>query len=298
MKIGAVTPKKITEENMQEYSERYHKEFHVGDTYAYRMPVMDDKDEVMVYACINSANIDNMPTLYFEYGNVGYAKRLAPYEFEQFKKEVFPVVLGAILEHKEDFEPAVCKYAEELPKAVMRFTRASKEHEFEHFDYPINGSFSLPVGFSSYESKPKSIDDVDYFFAYGDAFCGAENIWEFAENIVYAQELMQRMEHNKNEIFRFFEREILPIMYIPHDNLTEEQRMTLGEYSDWHKDCFGHRPRGGAFDECLQAFLGRGELEREYANYARTWGEQGKPCPLTFEDYEMESDEREVELAD
>ena len=289
----------------------YKRKFDVGEPISYDFLVdLKDSDSFVEYrtatdtdyrclARINMSNTTNTPRIYIDqflnHNNEvirGYDYGL---DYNKASDVIHPLISDYILENKTKFEPAVVKYAQTVSDYYERFNMLYKESVKEGkdgFDFRLDANNSVYISASTGYSD----DKVEYWFIHHPDLCGSESLWDTLDTLVNAVESFREADKSRNDIVDFYVREILPVDFIRP--LPDELAKIYDDscFSDWHKDCFGHRPYGDANNECLQIFLSEGGYAKDYVDYVKSWNEKGKPCPVSFEDYKTEQKERALEL--
>lgn len=111
-----------------------------------------------------------------------------------------------------------------------------------------NGS-KLGIMLCSY-GEINDLSDIDYYMTDNESIDSDESLYRIAENIVNEEKTIEFMKEDKEKLFSFYQDEDIEyLMQKPYDLLSEKEIDTLSFFSDWHKDVYGHRPRGLA-NEC------------------------------------------------
>ncbi len=90
--------------------------------------------------------------------------------------------------------------------------------------------------------KEATRNDVEYWLTDDNVVSSDSSIYKLAVSLTNYEALINCLNKDKQELQHFYEEEIMPILDIPYENKTEEQKDLMGHFSDWYKDIYGRRP--------------------------------------------------------
>ncbi len=182
-------------------------------------------------------------------------------ERAKFKEVATGEGLAKAVKH-ENLE--IREYARNVLDEAKRFIAALKKANYKKFDYKSGDVSVFITPCVSGMNPPKTITDIEYYLANDNIIYGTDSIYELAERVVMYDKYLEREEADKNKLMDFYVKEVRPLLGKSYDDMTMDERSTMGNYSDWHKDLYGFRPRNG-WDKCEESYEESLESEEEMA---------------------------------
>lgn len=209
-----------------------------SDSYKYKFSLDIGSED-----CVNAyINCDNQygPYVYFEEYRSKKEGSSVQIPFEKIKEDAIATVLNEVLKIDELSEWAR-KVMDSYNIVADQIIKSGFANE-QVISLP-NGS-KLGMTLCSY-GEIKDLSDIDYYMTDSESIDSDESLYKIAENIVNEEKTKELIKESKEKLFSFYQDEDIEyLMQRPYDLLSEKEIDTLSFFSDWHKDVYGHRPRG------------------------------------------------------
>ncbi len=166
-----------------------------------------------------------------------------------------------------------CKDTLKIANEIIEQFKETKFQKPITIDMPNGKSIEITAYPYNYGQPANSINEIEGYDTDSDVITGGgSDIYKYASEIVSAEALQKHNEQDKAYLQKFFETNVLPIRDIPYNERTQEQQDIMSMYSDWHKDCYFHRPHSDEQDVCYQHYLQKenADIERDIKKYEIT----------------------------
>lgn len=281
--------KRVTEDESEKIL-KSHPNVKCGDIISFVMKFKYD-NEAFVYVGINSQNYNENRDLYIaKYRGIGeeYKPPIWTSEFEEQFVHTALIYLAdedfmnALIENKTAFDDEKQMLNETHDFAVKVHTALSEIKEFIHqMEIYNKKSFMYKdIEIEPYDTYGKGYEyymifDHNEGLNYGTQ--GEHTLVHLATLCANADVLRRETQQSKDSLQLYFEKNLLSIYFIKSSQSTEEYNNRFNCYSDWHKDCYGHRPHSESQDECIKEFLSKEGADGEaYLSYVKEENKDGR----------------------
>ena len=141
--------------------------------------------------------------------------------------------------------PELKSWADDFIRQYLKIDDQLVQTKLDHYQsIKLPGKEELHFSIESDYGEIHNFDDIDYFLVDSDNINSESTLSELVIDILDYDTTRISLNKSKDDILSFYQAKILPTMSLSKESLTPEQQEDLDLFSDWHKDLYGHRPRG------------------------------------------------------